>query len=181
MRTTLVPISHLFFPLQRVLLNLRKHASILQGVHQCFYTYRNIITFLHKFQKGPAFDTFDDFIFFEAQNLRTKNRGKGHILQKPKFNALKRLKEDLGMTIILVTHFMDEAVNADRVVVMNDGVVVFDGSPEEVFKNTEELKRIGLSVPKPLELALELKKEGYDLGTKVLTEDSFLEAFKKLQ
>ena len=101
--------------------------------------------------------------------------------RKEVINALKRLKEDLGMTIILVTHFMDEAVNADRVVVMNDGVVVFDGTPEEVFKNTEELKKIGLSVPKPLELALELKKEGYDLGTKVLTEDSFLEAFKKLQ
>ena len=101
--------------------------------------------------------------------------------RKEVLNALKRLKEELGMTIILITHFMDEAVNADRVVVMNDGVVVFDGTPEEVFENTEELKRIGLSVPKPLELALELKKEGYDLGTKVLTEDLFLEAFKKLQ
>jgi len=101
--------------------------------------------------------------------------------RKEVINALQRLKEDLGMTIILVTHFMDEAVNADRVVVMNDGVVVFDGTPEEVFKNKEELKKIGLSVPKPLELALELKKEGYDLGTKVLTEDSFLEAFKKIQ
>ena len=101
--------------------------------------------------------------------------------RKEVINALKRLKEDLGMTIILVTHFMDEAVNADRVIVMNDGVVVFDGTPEEVFKNTEELKKIGLSVPKPLELALELKKDGFDLGTKVLTEDSFLEAFKKLQ
>ena len=101
--------------------------------------------------------------------------------RKEVINALQRLKEDLGMTIILVTHFMDEAVNADRVVVMNDGVVVFDGTPEEVFKNTEELKKIGLSVPKPLELALELKKDGFDLGTKVLTEDSFLEAFKKLQ
>ena len=101
--------------------------------------------------------------------------------RKEVISALKRLKEDLGMTIILVTHFMDEAVNADRVIVMNDGVVVFDGTPEEIFKNTEELKKIGLSVPKPLELALELKKEGFDLGTKVLTEDSFLEAFKKLQ
>jgi energy-coupling factor transport system ATP-binding protein len=101
--------------------------------------------------------------------------------RKEVINALKRLKDDLGMTIILVTHFMDEAVNADRVIVMNDGVVVFDGTPEEVFKNTEELKKIGLSVPKPLELALELKKDGFDLGAKVLTEDSFLEAFKKLQ
>ena len=100
--------------------------------------------------------------------------------RKEVINALKRLKEDLGMTVILVTHFMDEAVNADRVIVMNDGVVVFDNTPEEVFKHTEALKEIGLSVPKPLELALELKNEGYDLGNKVLTEDSFLEAFKKL-
>ena len=101
--------------------------------------------------------------------------------RKEVMSALMRLKNELGMTIILVTHFMDEAVNADRVVVMNDGVVKFDGTPSEVFSHTEELKRIGLSVPKPLELALELKKEGYDLGTKVLTEDAFLEAFKKLQ
>ena len=101
--------------------------------------------------------------------------------RKEVMTALMRLKNELGMTIILVTHFMDEAVNADRVVVMNDGVVQFDGTPSEVFSHTEELKRIGLSVPKPLELALELKKEGYDLGTKVLTEDAFLEAFKKLQ
>lgn len=100
--------------------------------------------------------------------------------RKEVLKALKRLKEEMGMSIILVTHFMDEAVNADRVIVMNDGVICFDGAPEEVFKNTEELKKIGLSVPKPLELSLELKKEGYDLGTNVLTEDAFLEAFKSL-
>jgi energy-coupling factor transport system ATP-binding protein len=100
--------------------------------------------------------------------------------RKEVMSALMRLKNELGMTIILVTHFMDEAVNADRVVVMNDGVVQFDGTPSEVFSHTEDLKKIGLSVPKPLELALELKKEGYDLGTKILTEDSFLEAFRSL-
>ncbi|MBR3788382.1 MAG: energy-coupling factor transporter ATPase [Clostridia bacterium] len=100
--------------------------------------------------------------------------------RKEVMSALMRLKSELGMTIILVTHFMDEAVNADRVVVMNDGVVQFDGTPSEVFSHTEDLKKIGLSVPKPLELALELKKEGYDLGTKILTEDSFLEAFRSL-
>ena len=100
--------------------------------------------------------------------------------RKEVMSALMRLKSELGMTIILVTHFMDEAVNADRVVVMNDGVVQFDGTPSEVFSHTEDLKKIGLSVPKPLELALELKKEGYDLGTKILTEDAFLEAFRSL-
>lgn len=96
-------------------------------------------------------------------------------------NALKRLKTELGMTIILVTHFMDEAVNADRVIVMNDGVVCFDGTPKEVFSNTDELKKIGLDVPKPLELALELKKEGIELEMPILTEDDFLESFKKLK
>ena len=100
--------------------------------------------------------------------------------RKEVMTALMRLKNELGMTIILVTHFMDEAVNADRVVVMNDGVVQLDGTPSEVFSHTDELKKIGLSVPKPLELALELKKEGYDLGAKVLTEDAFSEAFKSL-
>ncbi|MBE6752309.1 MAG: energy-coupling factor transporter ATPase [Ruminococcaceae bacterium] len=100
--------------------------------------------------------------------------------RKEVMTALMRLKNELGMTIILVTHFMDEAVNADRVVVMNDGVVQLDGTPSEVFSHTDELKKIGLSVPKPLELALELKKEGYDLGVKVLTEDAFSEAFKSL-
>ena len=101
--------------------------------------------------------------------------------RKEVMSALMRLKNELGMTIILVTHFMDEAVNADRVLVMNDGVIKFDGTPDEVFSHTEELREIGLSVPKPLELALELKKEGYDLGTNILTEDAFLEAFKKIQ
>ncbi len=101
--------------------------------------------------------------------------------RKEVMSALMRLKNELGMTVILVTHFMDEAVNADRVVVMNDGIVELDGTPSEVFSHTDELKKIGLSVPKPLELALELKKEGYDLGENVLTEDSFLEAFKKIQ
>ncbi len=96
-------------------------------------------------------------------------------------SALKRLKNEMGMTIILVTHFMDEAVNADRVVVMNDGVVCLDGTPAEVFSHTERLKEIGLSVPKPLELALELKKAGYDMGTVALTDEAFLEAFKSLK
>lgn len=94
--------------------------------------------------------------------------------------ALKTLKNEMGMTIILITHFMDEAVNADRVVVMNDGAVCLEGTPAEVFAHTEQLKQIGLSVPKPLELALELKKNGYDMGTVALTEDAFLEAFKNL-
>lgn len=94
--------------------------------------------------------------------------------------ALHRLKNELGITIILVTHFMDEAVNADRVIVMNDGNIALDGTPAQVFSNAELLGSIGLSVPKALELAFELKKNGIDIGGTPLTSDDFIREYKKL-
>lgn len=100
--------------------------------------------------------------------------------RKEVMSALHKLKDELGITIILVTHFMDEAVKADRVVVMNDGEVKLDGTPVEVFKNSELLSSIGLSVPKPLELAVQLEKEGVKLNSSPLTVDEFTEAFKNL-
>ena len=100
--------------------------------------------------------------------------------RKEVMSALHKLKDELGITIILVTHFMDEAVKADRVVVMNDGEVKLDGTPVEVFKNSELLSSIGLSVPKPLELAVQLEKEGIKLNSSPLTADEFTEAFKNL-
>lgn len=94
-------------------------------------------------------------------------------------NALLKLKNEMGISVILVTHFMDEAVLADRVVVMNDGAVCLDGSPKEVFSNTDLLRSIGLSVPKPLELALALKENGVDIKGSPLTADDFVSAFKE--
>lgn len=98
--------------------------------------------------------------------------------RKEVLNALFKLKNELGISIILVTHFMDEAVLADRVVVMNDGGVILDGTPQEVFSHTELLKSIGLTVPKPLELATELKKCGVELNGSPLTADEFVSVFK---
>ena len=98
--------------------------------------------------------------------------------RKEVLNALFKLKNELGISIILVTHFMDEAVLADRVVVMNDGGVTLDGTPQEVFSHTELLKSIGLTVPKPLELATELKKCGVELNGSPLTADEFVSVFK---
>ena len=98
--------------------------------------------------------------------------------RKEVLNALFKLKNELGISIILVTHFMDEAVLADRVVVMNDGCVTLDGTPQEVFSHTELLKSIGLTVPKPLELATELKKCGVELNGSPLTADEFVSVFK---
>lgn len=101
-------------------------------------------------------------------------KGRREVMQ-----ALLKMKNELGLSIILVTHFMDEAVKADRVVVMNDGAVCLDGTPKEVFSNIELLQKIGLSVPKPLELSNELSKNGVDLGGLPLTADEFVELFKK--
>ena len=94
--------------------------------------------------------------------------------------ALYKLKNDLGISVILVTHFMDEAVNADRVIVMNDGNVALDGTPAEVFRQTELLKTMGLTVPKALELADELRKNGVNIEGTPLTTEQFLEEYKKI-
>ncbi len=100
--------------------------------------------------------------------------------RKEVMSALLKLKEQLGISIILVTHFMDEAVKADRVVVMNSGEVALDGTPAEVFKNSEFLSSIGLTVPKPLELAVRLKDAGVNINSEPLTAEEFVEEFKKL-
>lgn len=94
-------------------------------------------------------------------------------------DALLKLKNDLGISVILVTHFMDEAVKADRVVVMNEGKVCLDGTPAEVFSNMELLKSIGLAVPKPMELSVSLKENGIDLKDTPLTADDFVKTFKE--
>ncbi len=93
--------------------------------------------------------------------------------------ALKKLNKDFGIAVILVTHYMDETVGADRVIVMNDGKVSLDGTPQEVFKNVEYLRSVGLDVPKPLELAKELEKRGVTIGENILTADDFVREFKK--
>ena len=94
-------------------------------------------------------------------------------------SALLKLKNELGISVILVTHFMDEAVKADRVVVMNDGKVELDGTPLEVFSHIELLQSIGLAVPKPMELSVALKQNGIDLKKTPLTADEFVEFFKE--
>lgn len=100
--------------------------------------------------------------------------------RKEVMDALHKLNKELGISIILVTHFMDEAVNADRVVVMNDGKVLLDGAPAKVFSQVELLASVGLSVPKPLELAARLKAEGVDLSSSPLTAEEFIKEFKKI-
>ncbi len=83
--------------------------------------------------------------------------------------TLVKLNREKGMTVILITHYMEEAENADRVIVMNDGVVIDDGTPKEIFKNVEKLKSVGLDVPQTTELLYRLKQKGFNISTNVIS------------
>lgn len=93
--------------------------------------------------------------------------------------TIKALNEN-GTTIILITHFMEEAVKANRVVVIDSGKIVLDGKPEQVFSQVELLKQVGLDVPPQTELCVHLKSQGYDMQDYVLTEDECVKALSKL-
>ena len=77
--------------------------------------------------------------------------------------TIGRLNREKGITVVLITHHMDEAAKADRVVVLHKGKVTADGSPEEVFSQVELLHNIGLAAPESVELCWELNKQGFDL------------------
>lgn len=83
--------------------------------------------------------------------------------------TIKMLNEEKDITVVLITHYMDEAAQADRTVVIDDGEIVLDGTPKEVFKNVEKLKSLGLDVPQVTELAYELRKMGIEISDDVLT------------
>lgn len=89
-------------------------------------------------------------------------------------NTIKKLNKEENITIVHITHFMEEAVEADRVIVMEDGQIVLEGLPKEVFSRVEELKELGLDVPQMTELANELIKEGIDLPQDILTVDEMV-------
>ncbi|SHF08473.1 energy-coupling factor transport system ATP-binding protein [Caldanaerobius fijiensis DSM 17918] len=95
-------------------------------------------------------------------------------------NTVKKLNREEGITIVNITHYMDEAVDADRVIVMDHGTIVMNGTPREVFKNVELLKRLGLDVPQVTELAYLIRKDGYDIPVNILTVDEMVELICRL-
>lgn len=95
-------------------------------------------------------------------------------------NTIRKLNREHGITVVLITHYMDEAADADRVVVMDKGKIVLDDSPEQVFSEVEKIKSIGLDVPQAAELVYELNKCGFSLDPHIITESECAEALKKL-
>ena len=90
--------------------------------------------------------------------------------------TIHRLNEERGMTVVLITHYMEEAVDADRVIVVDDGRVLMDGTPRDIFQNVEELRRVRLDVPQATELCYALRKAGVDMPADVLTVDECVKA-----
>ncbi len=90
-------------------------------------------------------------------------------------STMLKLNREMGMTVVFITHFMDEAVQADRVVVMDDAKIIMDGKPKEVFNQVDRLEEIGLDVPQPTKLAQLLRQEGYNLPDDILDVDECIE------
>lgn len=90
-------------------------------------------------------------------------------------DTIKKLNKEEGKTVILITHYMEETVEADRIVVMNQGEIALQGTPREVFVQVEKIKELGLDVPQVTELAYELNKEGINIKSDVLNVEELVD------
>ena len=108
-------------------------------------------------------------IIFDEPTAMLDPRGRQDIM-----NIIEELHRD-GITVVLITHFMDEAVKADRIVIMNEGQVLLDGTPAQVFSKEQTLREIGLDVPLPVEMARRLRKRGIDVPEDIITEERLVE------
>lgn len=100
--------------------------------------------------------------------------------RKEVIRTIRELNKTEHVTVLLITHYMDEVIEADKVIVMDDGKVVMQGTPKEIFSQVEKLKQYRLDVPQVTELAYELKKEGIPLPDGILTVEEFGNEIKKL-
>lgn len=96
--------------------------------------------------------------------------------RKEVIRTVHELNRAEGITMVLITHYMEEVVDADRVIVMDDGHIVMDGTPKEIFSRVEELKQYRMDVPQVTELAWELKKKGIPLPDGILRKSELLDA-----
>ncbi len=101
-------------------------------------------------------------------------RGRTEVME-----TIQKLNREKGITIVLITHYMDEAVQAGRVVVMDDGNILMDGPPRQVFSQVERLKKHALDVPQATELVYRLKAAGIDLGGSPLSVEECIQLFRK--
>ena len=94
--------------------------------------------------------------------------------RKEVIRTIRQLNQAEGITVLLITHYMEEAIDADRIIVMDDGKIVMDGKPKEIFSRVRELKNYGLDVPQATELAFELKEAGMPLSDGILSREELV-------
>ncbi len=116
-----------------------------------------------------------DCIILDEPTAMLDPQGRKEVLK-----TIRRLNKENGITIVLITHYMDEAAKSDRVIVMDSGKVVFDDVPKEVFSHVEQLKAIGLDVPQTTELAYLLRQNGIDIDSHIISEEECIDALEKL-
>lgn len=108
-------------------------------------------------------------IIFDEPTAMLDPQGREEVM-----SIIRKLHED-GKTVILITHFMDEAAQADRIVIMDDGRVLADGSPDEVFSDEETMRRIRLDVPLAVDMAQKLRERGVPVPSDVTTQEKLVE------
>ncbi len=110
-------------------------------------------------------------IVFDEPTAMLDPRGRQEVME-----AIDKLKNELGITVVLITHYMDEAARADRVIIINDGRLLTQGKPSEVFSHIDMLREHHLDVPQATELAQYLRAAGYDIPEDVLTPEECAKA-----
>ena len=100
--------------------------------------------------------------------------------RKEVMRTIKQLNKEHGITVILITHYMEEAAQADRVVVMDKGAIIMDDEPHKVFAREKELRAVGLDVPQVTELCFMLREKGVDISTEIIFEDECAKAISAL-
>ena len=100
--------------------------------------------------------------------------------RKEVLRTVRELNRKEHITVVLITHYMEEVIEADRVFVMDDGRIVMEGTPQEVFGRTQEMKDYRLDVPQVTELSWELKQDGLPLSDGILTIDQFVDEIMEL-
>lgn len=115
-------------------------------------------------------------IIFDESTAMLDPSGRQEVMK-----TIKDLNKNSHMTIVLITHFMEEAVDADRIVVIDKGKIIKFGTPREVFSNVEVMKNIGLDVPQMTELSYELNKAGISVKKDILTIDEMVNELCQLK
>ena len=115
-----------------------------------------------------------DCIVFDESTAMLDPKGRKEVL-----NTIMKLNKEQKMAIVLITHFMDEAVNADKIIVMNGGEKISEGTPDEIFSQREKLEDCGLDVPDSVKLADMLRSEGVPLKDIIISEEELIAEFLK--